>query len=112
MRAHHFVVEYLRIAAGQFPGLEKRRPVEDFAQSGQRNVIEHRQPGFFRQRWRVLIPAAIEALTSRPLQRHQRLGIAAIGVALPHFGVIGSDLRDQGRTQFVAQQRRRDADRA
>ena len=49
-----------------------------FDQFRQRVVVEHGDAGLVRRRRRVVVPAAVEALRARLLQRHQPLGVAAV----------------------------------
>src|SRR3546814_3425193 len=82
-------LEERRELAGQLPGLEEGRPVDDLQQVLQRVVVEDGDAGLLRLGRRVVVPAALEALRARFFQRHQPLGVAAVAVALADLGVVG-----------------------
>ena len=112
LRAHDRVGEDRGVLAGEFPGLEERRPVDAGDQFGERIVVEHVQAGLPRRGRHVRVPTAIEGLRARLLQRHQAPGIAAVAVALPDLGEVGVVGGDEGGAQVGRHQRLGHADRA
>src|SRR3990167_2398412 len=68
LAADHRVVQYLRVASGQFPGLEERRPIDDVSQFGKRYVIEYCDAWLAWRWWLVFAPSAVETLLAGSLQ--------------------------------------------
>src|SRR3546814_16199257 len=65
-----------------------RSPVDPLDQIGERVIVDHADAGFARRGWLVVGPAAIEAIAAGVAPRNQWLGIAALGMARAHLGVI------------------------
>ncbi len=104
MFADDFVVEYFRVAAGQFPGFEERGPVDVLAQFFQRVVVVHGDAPVFRHRRGVVVPVEGDFVGACVLQR-EPFGLALFtGVHGAHFFVFGLDLFDVGRLVVFAEQ--------
>ncbi|KAG0928309.1 hypothetical protein G6F31_017763 [Rhizopus arrhizus] len=99
--ADDLVGEDGRELAGQFPRLEERGPVDVVDQLRERIVVEHMQPGLVGHRRRIGVPAALELLPARMLQRDQALGVAAVAMARADLGVVGLVGCDERLAQSV-----------
>ncbi len=97
------------IPAGQLPGVEERRPVDEADQFGQRIVVEDMQARLLRQRRRVIAPLACELLAAGLLQRHQPLAVTTVAMTLADLRVVRVVGSDEWRAQVGADKRLRHA---
>ncbi|KAG1539581.1 hypothetical protein G6F50_014480 [Rhizopus delemar] len=70
------------------------------------------QPGLVGHRRRIGVPAALELLPARMLQRDQALGVAAVAMARADLGVVGLVGCDERLAQVARDQRLGHAHRA
>ena len=97
------VVEDARVDALQFPGVEERRPVDELAQRGEREVVEHAHAGE-RGRGHVFgAPLDGRAAAARG-SRARRALLARRGVGLAQRLVLGAMLRDERGLAVLAEQ--------
>ena len=105
------IIEDRRIAAAQFPGLEKRRPI-DIGDELAANVIGAKHPCAGKQRARGLIvcPIGLERIGARLGQRQPLLVGLRAPVRLRHFAVFSPDRVDIGAPRFGREERLDDTD--
>ena len=96
------VVEDARIDAFQPPGVEERRPVDELAERGQREVVEHAHAGELGRGKVFGAPLDGRAAAARGLERDELL--ARRGVGLAQRFVLGAMLRDELCLAVVAEQ--------
>ena len=84
--ANHIVFQDGGIIAVEFPCPEKRRPIDDFAQIGQRPVVENVKARFRRRR-RLVAQVGLEGVGARFLQAQQR-ALPLSSARYPDFFVI------------------------
>ena len=112
LRADLVVLEDRRIAPGQLPGLEERRPVDVGDQLGEAVVGKRARAEERRLRRLVAVPVDLEAVGARRRERDAALGGLVAQVRLAHLGVLGADLADVGLALALGQELRHDADGA
>jgi hypothetical protein len=111
LRADHLVLQDLRIAAGQLPGVEEGRPVDVVDQGGELDM----DFGDARHAWlgrRVVVPVTAEALAARVLEADETFAVALLRVAGADVGVVGLVGSHELRAQLGADQALGDVDRS
>ena len=108
--ALRLVVQNARVDALQAPGVEERGPVDESAQGGEREIVQHADAGELGRRDVPGAPLDRRAACAGGIERNHALARRGVGTA-QRF-VIGAMLFHEGGFAIVAQQAGGDRNRA